>query len=287
MHFSNKIYFFSIVLLGLFACSTEKNTFVNRTYHSTTARYNGYFNATELINMSMRTYVNSRKEDFDTLIPLMPLPNEEEVLALYPAIDTAIVKCTKVIANHSMPSAENYSKKKEEHNRWIDENWLMIGQSNFYRRDYEGAIKGFEYVRKFYAKDPSNYIATMWIAKTQIELGDLTKAKLNIDNLQEVIDEQAEAENEKKPWQFWKKGDDSLEAQKAKKKKKKSKSKSKSAKNKKEEKKPEFPKKQLAEFYKVKGQLYIAKKDYEEAIKALELSIKNTKKKVDKARHIM
>src|SRR5690606_37695453 len=98
------------------------------------------------------------------------------------------------------------------------------------------------------------------------ELGDLTKAKLNIDNLQDVIDEQEEAAGAKKPWQIWKKGDDSIEAQKAKKSKKKKKSKS-SKKKKEEEKKPEFPKKAKAEFYKVKGQLYIAKKDYEEAIK--------------------
>jgi tetratricopeptide (TPR) repeat protein len=280
MQLNNKIYIFTFLIIALFSCSTEKNTLINRTYHGTTAHYNGYFNATELINLSMKTYRASRKEDFETLIPLNPLPNDEEVLGLYPAIDTAIVKCSKVIANHSMPSAENISKKKEEHNRWIDENWLTIGQANYYRRDYEGAVKNFNYVRKFYNNDPSNYLATLWIAKAQLEIGDLTNAKLNLDNLQEVLDEQDEAAKAKKPWQFWKKSEETA----SKSKKKSSKKKKKSKKKKEEDKKPEFPKKHRFEFERTKAQLQIAKNENDEAIKTLENALKYTKKKSEKAR---
>ena len=105
----------------VFACSTEKNTLINRSYHGLTAHYNGYFNANLLIDQSMQTYRNSVNEDFYSILPIDLVPNEEEVIGMYPAIDTAIAKCTKVIVNHSMPSNDRPARKKSEHNRWIDE----------------------------------------------------------------------------------------------------------------------------------------------------------------------
>ena len=86
-----------ILLAVIVACSTEKNTLINRTYHGTTARYNGYFNANELIRQAVTSYQNSLKEDYYSLLKIEPLPDETEVIGLYPSIDTAIVKCTKVI----------------------------------------------------------------------------------------------------------------------------------------------------------------------------------------------
>lgn len=165
------IYFFAgFLLLIIAACSTEKNTFVSRTYHGTTARYNGLFNANELLNQSLTTFRKTTKEDYYQILPISQLPNDEEVMGMYPAIDTAISKCTKVISRHSMPTTDMPSKKKVEYNHWIDENWLAIGRSLYYRRDFDGAMKNFEFIRKFFVNDPTNYEATLWIAKTQINL---------------------------------------------------------------------------------------------------------------------
>lgn len=277
MKFVHTIGLWGAACLLLLACSTDKNTLINRTYHSTTARYNGYFNATELLNMSMKTYRNSRKEDFDSLLPVNPLPNDQEVLGLYPAIDTAIVKCTKVITNHAMPGAENYGKKKVEYNRWIDENWTTIGIANYYRRDYEGAMKNLEFVRKFFGKDPSNYIATLWIAKAEIETKQYTKAQFNLDALTRAAEEQDAIDQSKQ--KLFKK--DQSESGK---KKKKKKSKSKRKKEAEEEKRVEFPKAIRFDLEKTKADLALRKNDIPNGIKYLERSLQFTKKKVEKAR---
>src|SRR5574343_776910 len=108
-----------LLLLAIVACSTEKNTLINRTYHGTTARYNGYFNANELIRQAVTSYQNSMKEDYYSLLEIEPLPDETEVIGLYPSIDTAIVKCTKVIQNHSMPRNDRPSHTKKEKNACI------------------------------------------------------------------------------------------------------------------------------------------------------------------------
>jgi len=180
--------FFLILLVGaVFSCSTEKNTVVNRFYHGMTAHYNGYFNANELIRQSVEGFRSSRVEDFYTLLPIEPVPNEDEVIGMYPAIDTAISKCAKVIQRHSMPSNDVPALKKEEHNSWIDENWTTIGIANYYRRDYYGALKAFNYIKKFYVNDPSLHTGELWTAKTNIALGKYTDAGFNLTNLDQAI----------------------------------------------------------------------------------------------------
>ena len=187
-----------LTLLFLNACSTENNTFINRAYHGTTARYNGYFNANELLRLGIKSYRDGLQEDYYQVLPLDPLPSEKEVLNLYPAIDTAIAKCTKVIQNHSMPSNDKPSKKKEEHNPWIDENWQTIGRAAYYRRDYEGALKNFRFIKKFYANDPTLFIAEMWIAKTNIELERYNDAYFNLELIDKAIEEEQIRKEENK-----------------------------------------------------------------------------------------
>ena len=255
------------VILGLLitllaACSTEKNTWINRNYHSITAHYNGYYNANELIDQGITTYRDSRVENYYELLPIDPVPNEKEVPGMYPAIDTAIVKCKKVIRNHSMPSNDRPAKKKEEHNRWIDENWTTIGIANYYRRDYDGAMKSFKFVRRFYSNDPSLYVGELWMAKTNIATGNLTDAKFNLDNLDKAIaaEKQRKQEKPEKKSKFAKKKDkDESEIAKV-------------------------PKEIRFDLEKTKAQLALVKDEKEEAIAYLEEAIKQARFKDDKAR---
>jgi hypothetical protein len=185
--FTGLIVFMILFLVG---CSTEKNTFINRFYHGTTARYNGYFNANELLRMAKQGYQTNLKENFYELLPIDPLPDEKEVIGFYSAIDTAITKCTKVIQRRSMPNNDNPYQKKAEHNKWIDENWTTIGIAYYIRRDYLEATKSFQYVKKFYHSDPAIHIADMWLAKAHMALGNTTEAGFMLANLDEAIKSQ-------------------------------------------------------------------------------------------------
>lgn len=258
-----KLFYPFIFILILFSCSTEKNTLINRTYHSTTARYNGYFNANELLKDALTSYQNNRKEDYYTLIPLNPLPNEEEVKGLLPAIDTAISKCTKVIGKHSMPTASEPVKKKDEFNTWIDENWLTIGYSNFYKRDFEKAEKSFKYVNKFFQNDPSSFTASIWLAKTYIQINDFNQASIILLEL--------EKKKEK------------LEAEKTAQKSEQN-SNLKKNKNSKKDKKAVFTTQDKFLFEKTKAELAILQKDYSKAIEFLENALKHTKNSKEKGR---
>ena len=257
MKFYTRTYFLIFILLFLGACSTESNTFVNRTYHSTTARFNGHFNAQELLRVSLKTYYGSRKDDFYGILPINPLPNETEVKGMLPAIDTAVSKCTKVILNHSMPSAENMFYKQAEYNTWIDENWLTVGQAFFYRRDYDRALNNFQFVKRFFVKDPSTYAAEVWIAKIFIEQRKFADAKLILDGLNEVAQEQKK-KTIKDYIPFIKKKEKS-EA-------------------------PVMNKSLQFDIHKTYADLSVKRKDYEEAINGLVLAIDKCKNGKEKAR---
>lgn len=253
----------AIIAMIFAACSTEKNTWVNRNYHSLTAHYNGYYNANELIDQGMTSYRDGRVENYYDILPIDPIPSETEVAALYPAIDTAIVKCKKVIQNHSMPSNDRPARKKEEHNRWIDENWTTIGIASYYRRDYEGAMKSFKFVRKFYDNDPSLYVGELWMAKTNIAKGDLTEAKFNLDNLDKAIANE-EAAEENKP--------------------KKTKRNKFNKKKDKDDETAKVPKSIRFDLEKTKAQLALVREDKEKAIEYLEASLEHARFKDDVAR---
>ena len=110
---------FALIFMTLiFACSTEKNTGVSRAFHYVNARYNGHFNANELITVSLTAYRANLNEDYYSLLPLEAVPNEQEIEAFYSPIDTAISKVKKVITDHSMPSNDKPAKKNAEHNNY-------------------------------------------------------------------------------------------------------------------------------------------------------------------------
>lgn len=160
----------------IMSCSTEKDALFNRWFHGTTAHYNGYFNAVELIKTSLDAYDESYQEDYTRILPIYVIPGEENKSAMAPEMNEAITKVSRVISRHSMPSAEDARNKDEEWNKWIDENWLVMGQSYYYIRDYEEAIMRFDYILGMFQGDGTAMWAKLWKAKCFIEQGKYDRA---------------------------------------------------------------------------------------------------------------
>lgn len=257
-----------LLLFVLWSCDPAKNTTINRFYHTTTAHYNGYFNANLLLDQALSDYRKNLKEDYYTLLPLQQYPDTAAVRNLYPAIDTAITKCTKVIQEHSMPGSTRPSAKKEENNNYIDENWTTIGRASYMRRDYEGAMKNFLFIKKFFTNDESNYVGELWMAKTNLALGKPTEAGFNLDRLDKALEQEAEIKKNKDFKSFVK------NLKKSKKKRKQEK----------EEQPAPFPKKILPEFYLTKAELNLIRNESEQAMVNLNLAAKAIRKKSERAR---
>ncbi len=249
------------------SCSTENNAFINRKYHGITAKYNGYFNANELLKTALESYRTNSKENYYEILPVEQVPNEKEFQAFLPAIDTAIAKCSKVIRNHCMPSMEFGGGKKVEYNPWIDENWITIGRAFFLKHEYELSQRNFEYVQRLFANDKSNYIASMWIIKSLIATNKINEAKEKLLELDLLVEKQKKEKEANKTNIIGKI------------------SKVFATKDKKSIKLlPEFTNRLEVELALLKGTLYTQTGEYPLAIENLEKAIKKNKKKAEKTR---
>jgi tetratricopeptide (TPR) repeat protein len=171
------LYFSGIALFALFvtSCSTKKNTVVSRAYHNVTARYNGYYYSCENINDGVYKIEKDNKENFERLLPVYIYPAPDKAKSTFPEFDKAIKKSTFCIQRHAIKD-----KKGNEittAGKWIDNNWINIGISQFYKREFFSAIQSFEYVVSAYNKSKDKYTAMIWLIKSYNEIGSVSSAE--------------------------------------------------------------------------------------------------------------
>ena len=194
---SYKIYFLLFLGLIVKSCSTEKDAAINRGYHNMTARFNGYYNAGVIIEEAIAAYRNTSTEDYYKLLPLELYPSEKDAPGLYPDMDKAIEKCERVILRHSMPNPAITKNKDKELCRWIDDNWLVIAQVHYIKREYLLAEQKFEYIVETYTGEESVYEAQIWLAKTYIALGNYPEAKRILTQVEISMDAAQESKDRK------------------------------------------------------------------------------------------
>jgi len=168
------VYFLGISAL-LTSCSTKKNTVVHRAYHNLTARYNGYYYSTVNIEEGVYKTEKSNKENYDKILPIYIYPTPEKAKSTFPEFDKAIKKSSLCIQKHAIKD-----KKQNEipsSGRWIDNNWINIGISHFYKREFFSAIETFEYVMRTYTKSDDKYTAMIWLIKANNEIGAVSSSE--------------------------------------------------------------------------------------------------------------
>lgn len=172
LRFTSRLLALLLLLSGLFlnACKRDVNRFQNRAYHNTTAHFNGYFNGREVVRETKRNLLLNHQEDYTLPLPLFIYPDEGTSKSLYPDMDEVLKKCYKVINRHSMEI------KGEEHCKWIDDTWLLIGQAHFYKRDFKKSEEAFKYVARKFRDGGLKDEALIWEARTYIEREQYSKA---------------------------------------------------------------------------------------------------------------
>ena len=170
--------YLTCTLLLLSACSTKKSTWVTRTYHNTTNRFNVRFNATEAYKEGMRK-IEKQNEDYTQLLPVYNTGTEASSKSAGTDMERAIKKSSQAIQRHSI------FIRGFEHCKWVDDNYFLIGQSYFVKREYFTAIENFDYVAKQYKKQVTHYDAMLWLSRTYLELGNHYDAQQMITTLED------------------------------------------------------------------------------------------------------
>ncbi len=156
-------------------CTTKKNTFVHRGYHNLTARFNGYYWSNEAINDGIYKIEKNNKENYDKVLPVYILPTNENAKTTFPEFDKAIKKASLVIQRHTI--RDKSDNEIASAGKWIDNNWINIGISHFYKREFFSGIEALDYASRTYVKSKDKYEALLWQAKSFNEIGAVSQSE--------------------------------------------------------------------------------------------------------------
>lgn len=199
----------TITCVGLLiGCSTEKDSFKNRAFHSSTAWFNTLFNAEEALEKKIDELELEYKDNYSEILPVDPLPKitEGDFLAELGAIDNQAgnfkqggsnsnqnkstatgfdlveEKALKAIEKHSMLI------RGKERNKMMSRAYLILGKARYNKGKGFEALDALNYMKtnlpyhKKYTPEAEMYIALANIQTGNVFEGERILEKLNKDD---------------------------------------------------------------------------------------------------------
>ncbi len=182
----------------MFACSTQKNSFVNRSFHSVTTKYNVLFNGEQAYEKGLEEIRNKHEDNFWKRLQIEPITfdensietpkftpttnKEEESSKNLTPFEKAEEKAVKAIQKHSMYIGGF------ERNGQIDDAYLLLGKARYYTQRFVPALEAFNYVIANYPQADLIYETKIWRAKTNIRIANEKRAIETLRLLLDVLD---------------------------------------------------------------------------------------------------
>lgn len=190
-----RIVIFFVLVAGIAACSTEKNTFLSRTYHNITAKYNIFFNGQEAFKAGVEKVNENFEDNYTRILPVFKYGNKDVNSTASGDMEKAIRKASKLIKKHSITKKpkrkrgrKRSKKDKEFYNqsdfcKWVDDSYLLMGKAYFYRHEFTAARRSLQFVVMKFSEKPTKFEALLWIARSHIVEGDLKNGRMSLDEL--------------------------------------------------------------------------------------------------------
>ncbi len=170
------VMFFGL-LLGASGCSTRRNTLVARLYNRVTSHYNVYWNGKQSIDKGVDEIRKNATDNFSNVLRVYNYGDKTMAQKVSPLMQDAIKQASVGIQQHSMIF------NGQELIRWVQNSYLLMGQANFYKKDFTAARRIFDFIAQKYSYDPIHYYGMLWLAKTYLESGDYEKADAQLNLL--------------------------------------------------------------------------------------------------------
>ena len=167
----------TVIIILFSGCSTKKKTWFHRAYHNTTAKYNGYYNGSQSLEKGIKKIHEKNKDDYTTILSVFPEKNLKTKKQAHPFMDKGVKKGSLVIQRHSIKI------KGKEYCKWIDDSYLLVGKSYFYKGDFEEATKTFNFIKDEYTEEKMIFEASCWLVRSYLEDQDYSSARVQLDEL--------------------------------------------------------------------------------------------------------
>lgn len=127
---------------------------------------------------------DANQDDYSHVLNLYPVSNHKAAEASASQMDKTIEKCRKSIKLHSIKAKPKRDPKRsgdpkyklwlnsEEFNAEMHLAWIRLGEAEFHKGDFLGAVSTFNYIIRHYSNNP-DIIAQcqLWIARAYAEMG--------------------------------------------------------------------------------------------------------------------
>ncbi len=132
----------------LWGCSTTNHaTLPTMAYQDITSHYNAYFNSSEKLKNVYKLSLESHKDKFDSVLPVFHYTDPKEFASYTSDLDDVVKRSTLAIQLHNISN-------------WSDDHFLLIGQANFLKGDYDKAASSFKYITTEF-KEGVDYVKVM------------------------------------------------------------------------------------------------------------------------------
>jgi len=158
-----------VILLGS-SCTSQKNTFVNRLYHNTTAKFNAYFLALDKIREVEANIEYEYEEDYSQILPVF-----------YP-IDSAVIESNKEAL---MQARDLASKAIDWHriSKWVDPSYYLLGKIDYYQGNFDEAQNTFKYLNVNSSQKDVRHLSLIGLLRSFIDLRKFDDAVYVMDFL--------------------------------------------------------------------------------------------------------
>ena len=168
----------------LSSCSTQKNTWATRSFHQTKVKYNILYNGNVAYEEGLKAIRDANTDDYTQVLYLYPVSNHKAAEAAASHMDKTIEKCRKCIKLHSIKAKPKRDPKKAndpKYKQWLQSEefnanmklaWIRLGEAEFHKGDFLGAVSTFNYIIRHYEND-ADMVAQcqLWTARAYAEMG--------------------------------------------------------------------------------------------------------------------
>jgi len=164
----------------LAGCSTTKSkddqSKFKQLYHNTTSKYNGFFNAEEIMAETIMELDAMHVENYNKTLSVYDYVEADNPTAVTPQLDQAIEKVITVATVHDL---SNY----------VDDCYVLMGKAQYLKQDYASAEETFQFFQEEF--DPKNPYGREYTKSKR-------KKKSTKERKKEMQEKRKEADDERK-----------------------------------------------------------------------------------------
>ncbi|WP_169435042.1 type IX secretion system periplasmic lipoprotein PorW/SprE [Neolewinella persica] len=111
----------------------DEQSALGKLWHNMNSHYNGYFNAKELMAETLMGIDDQHVDNYTQRLKMFPFLELQNTSAVATDLDVAIEKVAIVV-------------KKHPYSNWVDDSYLLVGQAQLVKQDYESAEKTLRFM---------------------------------------------------------------------------------------------------------------------------------------------